>query len=120
MLEPPTYAVALLQDLHFGADLIEYLRQIDATLDPYGGRFLVHQPGPTLVEGELSGRTALIVIAFPDRRSATQWYDSPAYQEILPLRTGNSRAFALLADGVPEHYRAAEGLAEMLARRPVT
>jgi uncharacterized protein (DUF1330 family) len=110
MTQPRTYAVALLEDIHFGADLIGYLERIDATLEPFGGRFVVHQPAPTLVEGSLAGRTALIIIDFPDRSSATRWYESPAYQEILPLRTENSRAFALLADGVPEGYTAAAGL----------
>ncbi len=110
MTQQGTYAVALLQDIHFGAELIDYLRRIDATLEPYGGRFVVHQPAPTLVEGSLDGRTALIVIEFPDRASATRWYESPAYQAILPLRTENSRGFALLADAVPEGYSAAAGL----------
>ena len=35
------------------------------------------------------------------------WYDSPGYQEILPLRTRNSDGVTLLVGGVPEGYRAA-------------
>ncbi len=113
--DPAVYAIAVLSDITFGADLIAYLQGIDATLEPFGGQFVVHHPGPTLVEGELSGRGAVIVIAFPDRRSAEDWYGSPAYQEILPLRTSNSTGIAMLVDGVAEGYTARQGLQLMLA-----
>jgi len=38
----PAYAIAYLRDVRFGEEIIEYLQRIDATLAPYGGRFLVH------------------------------------------------------------------------------
>jgi uncharacterized protein (DUF1330 family) len=38
---------------------------------------------------------------------AHAWYDSPAYQEILPLRTENSEGATILVEGVEEGYRAA-------------
>lgn len=117
MSDPAVYAIAVLRDIRFGTDMIAYLQAIDATLEPYGGRFVVHQPGPTIVEGELSGRSAVIVIAFPDRASAQGWYDSPAYQAILPLRTSSSSGLAMLVDGVPAGYSATRGLEVMLAGR---
>ena len=67
-----------------GAEIGRYLEQIDATLEPYAGRFLVHGAQADVREDEFAGD--LIVIAFPDRESATGWYESDAYQEILPLR----------------------------------
>ena len=115
MSDPAVYAIAVLHDIQFGTDMIAYLQGIDATLEPYGGRFIVHHPAPTMVEGQLSGRSAVIVIGFPDRESAQAWYDSPAYQAILPLRTSNSRGLAMLVDGVPEGYTASQGLQAMLA-----
>ena len=38
---------------------------------------------------------------------AHAWYDSPAYQEILPLRTENSDGATIIVEGVDEGYRAA-------------
>ena len=106
------YAVAHLRSVDQNAEIVEYLRRIDATLDPYGGRFVVHGVLPEVVEGEWPG--FLVVIGFPDLDAARAWYDSPAYQEILPLRTRNSNGVTLLVDGVPEGYRAARH-AEKLA-----
>ena len=99
------YAVAHLRTVDQNAEIVDYLRRIDATLDPFGGRFAVHGVFPEVLEGEWPG--FLILIAFPDLDAARAWYDSPAYQEILPLRLRNCDTVALIVDGVPEGYRAA-------------
>ena len=36
------YAMAHVHSTNFGPELIEYLRRIDATMEPFGGRFLFH------------------------------------------------------------------------------
>src|SRR5690606_30121235 len=92
----PAYAVARLNDIVMGPEIVAYLETIDATLAPFGGRFLIHGGPVERVEGEWSGD--LIVIAFPDRTRARDWYASPAYREILPLRTGNSMGDVILID----------------------
>jgi uncharacterized protein (DUF1330 family) len=54
-----------------------------------------------------------VVIGFPTLDDARAWYDSPAYQAILPLCTENSDGTAFLVEGVPPGYRAASFLAEV-------
>ena len=56
-----------------------------------------------------------MVIEFPSTQAALDWYASPAYQDILALRTENSHSIATVVDGVPAGYRATDGLAVMLA-----
>jgi uncharacterized protein (DUF1330 family) len=73
---------------------------------PFEGRFLVHGAEPEVLEGPWADNT--VVIVFPDRERAHGWYHSPAYQEILPLRTENSESAAIIVEGVPEDYRAAD------------
>jgi uncharacterized protein (DUF1330 family) len=92
-----------------GAPIVEYLERIDATLEPFAGRFLVHGGEIEVLEGVWPGH--LIIIEFPDRARARGWYESNAYQRILPLRTNNSEADVVLADGVPEGHRATDVLA---------
>ncbi|GAA1966487.1 DUF1330 domain-containing protein [Kitasatospora viridis] len=103
------YAIGNLHSVDFGPQIIEYLERIDATLAPYGGRFLVHGNPVELREGQWDGD--LIIIGFPDLEQARAWYDSPAYQEILPLRTEHSVGDVLLVGGVPEGYLGADSLA---------
>jgi uncharacterized protein (DUF1330 family) len=103
------YAIAHLRNVRVGPDIVRYLERIDATLEPFGGRFIVHGGAIDVREGEWPG--TVIVIEFPDRERATAWYDSPAYQEILPLRTRNADGTAILVDGVDADHRATDVLA---------
>jgi uncharacterized protein (DUF1330 family) len=102
------YGVGLLKDVKIGPSIAEYLERIDATLAPFDGRFIVHGGKAEMLEGTDPG--ALIVIEFPDRPRAQEWYDSPAYQEILPLRTENSTSTVFIIDGVDRDHRATDVL----------
>jgi uncharacterized protein (DUF1330 family) len=106
---PPAYGVALLRDVRMGPAILEYLERIDATLAPYGGRFIVHGARPGMLEGTADPGT-MVVIEFPDRRHAEDWYASPAYQQILPLRTENSVSTVFIVDGVHAGHHATDVL----------
>lgn len=103
------YGVAVLKSVDLGPEIIGYLEGIDATLAPFGGRFLIHGDPPERLEGSWAGD--LIVIEFPNRASARAWYASSAYQAILPLRTRNSIGDVILIDGVSADHRATDVLA---------
>jgi len=107
------YAVAHLHEVDLGSAIFEYLRRIDATLEPFGGVFRVHGDPAELLEGDWSGD--LIVIEFPDRQRARAWYASPAYRAILPLRTENSVGDVILIDGVSEGHRSMDLLPQAAA-----
>ena len=105
------YAIAHLRDVQLNAGIVDYIKRIDETLTLFGGRFLIHGVTPEVMEGPWEGD--LVVIAFPDLAAARNWYASPGYQAILPLRTQNSRSAAIILDGVPEGYRATDFLAKL-------
>ncbi|WP_067697754.1 DUF1330 domain-containing protein [Nocardia jejuensis] len=92
----PGYAIAHIHDLDLNADIVEYLERIDGTLRPFDGRFLVHGGRQTVTEGPAGAN--IVVIEFPDYQAALDWYASPAYQAILPLRTDNSASVAIIAE----------------------
>jgi uncharacterized protein (DUF1330 family) len=100
------YAVGLLKDVVFGPEIVNYLERIDETLKPYHGRFLIHGERPEVLEGK--PQEDVVVIAFPDIDHARQWYRSPAYQDILPLRVRNSSSTVFLVDGLPDHHLATD------------
>jgi uncharacterized protein (DUF1330 family) len=103
-----SYAVGILEEVTMGPAIVEYLERIDATLAPFGGHFIVHGDEPQVLEGSDPG--TLIVIEFPDRSSAEDWYASPAYQAIVALRTGNSKSTVFLIDGVDRDHLATDVL----------
>lgn len=111
-----TFAIGHLRDVTLSADIVAYLEHIDATLAPFGGRFVVHGGPATVLEGAWEGD--LVVIGFPSRAAAEGWYASPAYREILPLRTRNAACDVILIDGVEGGHRATDVLErEQAARR---
>lgn len=112
----PAYAIGHLTDVRFGPDIVRYLEGMDATLAPFGGRFVSHGERPEVKEGHWGGD--LIMIAFPDLHAARAWYDSPAYQAILPYRTRSADGSVFLIDGTPAGHRATDILAPGLADAP--
>lgn len=100
------YAVARLRNVRMGPEIATYLAKIDATLAPFEGRFIIH--GGPRIELEGSWSEDLIAIAFPDLATARAWYDSPAYREILPLRTANAAGDTILIEGVGPEHRAVD------------
>jgi len=105
----PAYAVAHMHQVTMGPAVVEYLQRIDATLAPFGGRFIVHGGEVEILEGSWPG--FLIVIEFPDRDRASAWYNSAAYQEIVTLRTDNSESDVVMVDGVGGEHKATDVLA---------
>ena len=96
------YALAHLHTPTMNEEVLTYLERIQATLDPFGGTFIAHGPDVEVREGDWPG--TVVIIAFPSLDAARSWYDSPAYQEILPLRTNHIAGSAILFDGVrPGH-----------------
>ncbi|WP_158888059.1 DUF1330 domain-containing protein [Amycolatopsis anabasis] len=87
-------------------EVYQYMERIQATLDPFGGKFLVHGAPVEVKEGEWPG--ALVVIEFPSLGAAREWYGSPAYQEILRLRANHIPGDLILVEGCgPDHDSAA-------------
>ncbi|OKK06160.1 hypothetical protein AMK26_08820 [Streptomyces sp. CB03234] len=100
----PAYAIGNLRPAAaLDDEVFTYMERIQATLDPFGGRFLVHgAPAMEVREGEWN--TALVIIGFPSLDHARDWYDSEAYQRLVPLRTRHMSGDVLLIDGVAPDY----------------
>jgi uncharacterized protein (DUF1330 family) len=65
----------------------------------YGGRFLVRGGTVTPLEGEMGLKGRLVILEFPSVEAARRFYDSPEYQEIIPLRTRASQGALLIVEG---------------------
>lgn len=111
MTAPRAYVIGYLEDVEVGPEIAEYLERIEATMVLYGGRFLVHGGQLVGLEGTWDGD--IVLLEFPDLASAQEWYKSPDYQAILPLRTERSTSMVALVDGVPDGHRAVEKIPQL-------
>ncbi|MCT9089504.1 DUF1330 domain-containing protein [Streptomyces sp. ASQP_92] len=98
-------------------DVFVYMERIQSTLDPFGGRFLVHNAPLEVREGEWPD--ALVIIEFPTIEEARAWYDSPAYQALIPLRADHIPGDLILVDGVGPGYDPARTAAALRAAASV-
>jgi uncharacterized protein (DUF1330 family) len=98
----PAYGFAHLRDRRHHPDVLEYLRRIQGTLDPFQGRFLIHGPPTAVVEGSWPG--SMVLIEFPGMAEARAWYESPEYRKILRLRADHIDGDLVLVEGVGPEY----------------
>jgi uncharacterized protein (DUF1330 family) len=76
-----------------------YSRQVPATIAKYGGHYLVRGGKMELREGEWPGPRT-VILEFPSLERALEWYDSPEYQPLRPIRQANSSARIAFFEGV--------------------
>ncbi len=78
-----------------------YKEQAARSIAAAGGRYVVRGGDAAVLEGALpAGRTVLL--AFPTRQAALDWYHGAAYTAARRLRDGAARATLYVVDGVDE------------------
>jgi uncharacterized protein (DUF1330 family) len=75
-----------------------YRTQVPATLEQYGGTYIVRGGAIEAIEGETPGR--MVILQFADVAAAKRWYNSPEYQAIVGSRQANSTGRLALVEGV--------------------
>ncbi len=93
------YMIAKVQLTGSAEELAEYRSKVAATLEPYGGRYLVRGGAVDVLEGDHTPGQ-IVVLEFPSVEAAHAWNDSDEYQRIAPLRIRNTDSERLIVAGV--------------------
>jgi uncharacterized protein (DUF1330 family) len=75
-----------------------YRKEVPATLVPFGGQFVVRGGGLTVLEGEWP-HLRCVIIEFPSRAAAEDWYKSAEYRKLISLRLKSSAGNLIIVDG---------------------
>ena len=94
---PPAYVIAEV-DVTDPTAFQKYADRVPETLAPYGGHYLVRGGKIQAVEGEAV--TRVVVILFDSAEKAREWYDSPAYRAIKPIRQSAAKSRIFIVEGV--------------------
>lgn len=86
-------------DIHDPARFEEYRAKVPATIERYGGRYLVRGGEIETIEGEWRPKR-IVVLEFPSVEQARRWYDSPEYRPLKELRRRTARGHIVLVPGV--------------------
>ncbi len=78
----------------------EYSRQVGATVEQYGGRYIVAgaTSQPEVVEGDWRP-TRITILEFPTMERLKTWYDSAEYAAIRGIRQRASNSHLILVQG---------------------
>ena len=77
----------------------EYRRQVPATLEAYGGKFIVRGGQSETLEGTWQPKR-VVVLEFPDRASARAWWSSEQYADAKALRQRAAHTELIVIEGV--------------------
>ncbi len=88
-------------DIHDPEAYVDYRSQTPATIEKYGGRFLVRAGRLETLEGE-APLPRVVVIEFPSFEQAKAWYESDEYQKLIPIRQAAASGKSFLVEGAED------------------
>jgi len=94
---PPAYIIAEVE-VTDPTTMQKYGEKVPETLAPFNHRYLVRGGKPQALEGETP--KSIVVIAFDSAEKAREWYDSPAYEAIKPIRQSSAKSRIFIVEGV--------------------
>ena len=77
-----------------------YRSLASASIERYGGRYIVRGGTIALIEGERNPKRRLVIVEFPSMQRAREWYRSPEYAEALKVRAGALERTLTFVEGV--------------------
>ena len=75
-----------------------YREEVPKTVAPFGGKFVARGGNITVLEGEWK-HPRLVIIEFPSRAAADDWYKSADYQKVIALRLDSTVGNLIIVDG---------------------
>jgi uncharacterized protein (DUF1330 family) len=98
---PPGYVIAEV-DVTDPATIQKYGEKVPETLAPFNHQYLVRSSKIQTLEGE-PPKGGIVVMAFDSAEKAREWYDSPAYAAIRPIRQSAAKSRIIIVEGVAPH-----------------
>jgi uncharacterized protein (DUF1330 family) len=98
--KPPAYIIAEVQVTD--ADTWkQYVAALPGTLAPYKTRTLT-RANPVALDNSVPPAGSLVIIAFNNMDDVKAFWNSPAYQAIIPLREKSAKTRIYAVEGMPQ------------------
>ena len=97
----PGYVIAEV-DVTDPATMQKYGEKVPETLAPFNHQYLVRSSKIQTLEGE-PAKGGIVIIAFDSAEKAREWYDSPAYAAIRPIRQSAAKSRIFIVEGIAPH-----------------
>jgi uncharacterized protein (DUF1330 family) len=79
------------------AEFDRYRAAVPATIEAYGGRYVVRGGDPELIEGEPNSKLRTVLLEFPSREKLMEWYSSAEYSgpKAMRFRSAKTRVWVM-------------------------
>lgn len=99
MTAPAKVYIVVELAVHDPADFEQYRTEVAPIIANFGGRYLVRGGATESLEGE-PPYDRLVLIEFPDMRSARGFIDSEEYKPVAKIRHRSAKSRIFLAEGM--------------------
>ena len=80
-----TYVVVTIKKIKDLEAFRDYAVRVSPIVERYGGKYVAVDKTPDVRDG-VWPFVRTVIVAYPNVDAAQRWYDSPEYQEIIPIR----------------------------------
>ena len=94
----PAYVIVEI-DIHDPVGYEEYKKLAGATVEKYGGKYVVRGGRTEVLEGDWTPKR-IVVLQFDSRQHAKDWLDSEEYREPRKMRHRTARTNMILIEGM--------------------
>ena len=95
---PSAFFIADVSDVSNADEFNRYAAGVPATVDKYGGHYIVRGGKTESLEGLPPSR--FVITAFKSAADAKRWYDSPEYSALRVIRQRSAKTRAFIVEGV--------------------
>ncbi len=86
-------------EVHDAAGYEEYKKLAPASIEQYGGKYIVRGGKSETLEGDWTP-SRIVVLQFPSVDQAKRWLNSPEYQEARAMRHQYARTQMVVVEGL--------------------
>ena len=97
----PAYYVGNVQEVKDAEAYKAYAGKVGDTLTPFGGKFIVRGAEPVILDASRKPPGYIVVIQFPSMKNLRDWWNSPVYSSIRPIRERLTTGQNYAVEGVP-------------------
>lgn len=98
---PPAYYVGNVQEVKDAEAYKAYAEKVGDTLKPFGGKFIVRGADPVILDASRKPPGYIVIIQFPSMKNLRDWWNSPTYSSIRPIRERLTTGQNYAVEGLP-------------------
>ena len=87
-------------DIYNMEEYKKYMEKVRPMIESYGGEYLIRGGEIDSLETNLWKPTRMVLVKFPNKKSAMSWYNSDAYKPYKKIRFETATSSIIMVEGI--------------------